>query len=75
MGGFEIPKLNIFQTPVNKIGAVGAGSAKATGGSQKIAGGATPYERDMADFRQYLPANNGTGELRPKTNATMDFLA
>lgn len=75
MSGFEIPKLNFFQQPVQQIGAVGAGSARAAGGQQKTGGVATPYEKDMADFRQYLPAYNGTGELRPKTDAAMDFLA
>ena len=25
----------------------------------------TPYEKDMADFRNYLPQNNGTGDLNP----------
>ncbi len=31
------------------------------GSSQTI----TPYDRDMADFRQYLPQNNGSGDLNP----------
>lgn len=35
----------------------------------------TPFEQDMADFRQYLPAFNGTGELQPKNSASLDFMA
>ncbi len=25
----------------------------------------TPYDKDMADFRKYLPQNNGSGDLNP----------
>ena len=76
MSGFEIPKINMFQQPIQQIGAIGSKGAQAAGGSQKTAGAQrTPYEQDMADFRQYLPAFNGTGELRPKTNAQFDLLA
>lgn len=75
MGGFEIPKINMFQQPVQQIGAVGARGTQATGGSQKTGGGATSFEQDMADFRQYLPANNGTGQLQPKNDAALCFMA
>ena len=63
--GFEIPKINMFQQPVAQIGAVGARGPQAAGGSHKTAGGQTPYNVDMADFERFLPAFNGTGELRP----------
>ena len=63
--GFEIPKINMFQQPVAQIGAVGTRGPQAAGGSHKTAGGQTPYDAEMADFKRFLPAFNGTGELRP----------
>lgn len=73
---FEIPKVNMFQQPVQQVGAVGARGTQAAGGLQRTAGGSqTPFEADMADFKRFLPQNNGTGELQPKNNATMCFMA
>ena len=43
----------------------GAGSSQGVGGTSVKGPAITPYDRDMADFRQYLPQNNGTGQLNP----------
>lgn len=77
MGGFEIPKLNMFQQPIQQIGAIGTKHTGAATGSHKTgaAGGQTPFEADMADFRKYLPQNNGTGELIPKNDSKLCFMA
>ena len=76
MGGFEIPKINMFQQPINSINAIGTGGAQRSGGSNPaFSGGQTAFEKDMADFRKYLPAYNGTGELQPKNDASLSFMA
>lgn len=73
---FEIPKMNMFQQPVQGVGAVGARGAQGAGGSQRTAGGGqSPFEADMADFRQFLPSFNGTGQLQPKNDASLNFMA
>lgn len=69
-------KFNPFQQPVQATPKIGSnGYQGKTGGTSEVTGGQTAYERDMADFRQYLPSNNGTGELQPKNDATMCFMA
>lgn len=72
---FEIPKVNMFQQPVQGVGAVGGQGAQRTGGSGGPAGGQTPFEKDMANFRSNLPAFNGTGDLQPANNAKFNLMA
>ncbi|MBS4760187.1 MAG: hypothetical protein KHX03_05775 [Clostridium sp.] len=82
MGGFEIPKLNLFQQPVQRTGAIGTQGSQGiqrTGGSQNPFGvsGGSAVDRELAEFRNSLPAFNGTGELRPNNadpNATLKML-
>lgn len=75
---FEIPKFNpsanMFQ-PVSAPGAVGGQSTAGTGGSGVNRGTQTPFEADMANFRSFLPQNNGTGDLQPANNAKFNLMA
>lgn len=77
MSGFEIPKINLFNEPIGAVGAVKSRSVQSFGQNSGptfgASGGLTPYEKDMADFRQYLPAYNGTGQLQPKNSAGFDI--
>ncbi len=70
---FDFPKVNsnIFQQPVQHTGAVGTWRTPAAGGTERagatygITGGGSAVDRDIADMKRFLPAFNGTGELRP----------
>ncbi len=69
-GGFEIPKVNLFQQPVQQIGAVGGQGTQRVGGTEKAGGtfgtsGGSAVDRELADVRRFIPAYNGTGELQP----------
>ncbi len=71
MSGFEIPKLNMFnQMPVQQTAPVGPRSTQPLGGTERSGGafgtsGGSAVDRELADMRRFIPAYNGTGELRP----------
>ena len=53
---FEIPKINMFQQPIQQIGAIGARGTQATGGVQKTGGqmfgglqGGTAVDNELAE--------------------------
>lgn len=63
---FEIPKINMFtQQPMAPIAPIGGHGTQHAGGLGKTERTQSPFEADMANFRSFLPQNNGTGELRP----------
>ncbi len=71
MAGLEFnPNVNFFQQPVQRIGVVGGQGTQGVGGTEKAGGsygtsGGSAVDRDLADMRRFIPAYNGTGELRP----------
>lgn len=73
MGNPFDAKINMFayQPPVNPINGIGVRGPERTGGAQGggqvggAQGGMSAVDRDLADLRSFLPAYNGTGELRP----------
>ena len=70
---FEIPKLNMFQQPVQQVGTIGTRGTEQVGGTRQAGGtygapgtsGGSAVDRELADVRRFIPAYNGTGELRP----------
>lgn len=64
------PQVNFFQQPVQRIGVVGGQGTQGVGGSERSGGtygtsGGSAVDRDLADMKRFIPAYNGTGELRP----------
>ncbi len=64
------PQVNFFQQPVQRIGVVGGQGTQGVGGSERAGGtygtsGGSAVDRDLADMKRFIPAYNGTGELRP----------
>lgn len=69
---FEIPKINMFQQPIQQIGAIGARGTQATGGVQ----GGTAVDNELADMRRFIGKYNGTGQLQPqKAEANLFYMA
>lgn len=80
---FEIPKINMFQQPIQQIGAVGARGSEKIGGLQKTGGqmfgglqGGTAVDNELADMRRFIGKYNGTGQLQPqKAEANLFYMA
>ena len=80
---FEIPKINMFQQPIQQIDAVGARGSEKIGGLQKTGGqmfgglqGGTAVDNELADMRRFIGPYNGTGQIRPqKAEANLFYLA
>ena len=70
----KIPQVNMFNPQIQSGFTVGGLGGNNNPRTQQTSG-LTPYEQDMADFRQYLPAYNGTGQLQPKNSSSLSFLA
>lgn len=67
---YKMPPINFFNqsingtAPVGGQGTQGVGGVGRTGGAQGTSGGSA-VDRELADMRRFIPAYNGTGELRP----------
>lgn len=65
------PNMFALQQPVKPVEGIGVRGPKRTGGVQGggqvggAQGGMSAVDRDLADMRRFIPAYNGTGELRP----------
>lgn len=82
MGAFEIPKINMFQQPVQQIGAVGARGSQRVGGTQQVGGffggiqGGSAVDNELADMRRFIQPYNGTGQLQPqRAEANLFYMA
>ncbi len=80
---FEIPKLNMFQQPVQQVGTIGTRGTEQVGGTRQAGGtygapgaaGGSAVDRELADVRRFIGPYNGTGELQPKHDANLCFMA
>lgn len=69
------PNMFAYQQPVNAVGGIGVRGPEQTGETRPAGGvggagatGGSAVDRDLADMRRFLPAYNGTGELRPNND-------
>ncbi len=71
------PNMFAYQQPVKPVEGIGVRGPERTGGAQGggqvggAQGGMSAVDKDLADMRRFIPAYNGTGELRPN-NAEND---
>ncbi len=77
MAPFDVKFNPFINQYAGGVGAVG-GQGNPFGGSRAGAvHGGSAIDREMADFQRFIPAFNGTGELRPnnaEANAKLPFL-
>ena len=65
------PNMFAYQQQVKPVDSIGVRGPERTGGRQGggqvggAQGGTSAVDRDLADMRRFIPAYNGTGELRP----------
>ena len=70
MMDFKVPQFNFFQQPVIPTAPIGTQGAQGVNGTPKAGGafttsGGSAVDRELADMKRFIPAYNGTGELRP----------